>query len=48
MSVYAMRLFSNIDPLDFAQEGIRIELDDSGAPQFNIVFNEMKGAMVVK
>ena len=47
LSVYVdAAFFPNIDPLDFAQEGIRIELDDSGAPQFKgIVFNEMKGAM---
>ena len=38
--------FPNIDPLDFAQEGIRVELDDEDKPQFKgIVFNEMKGAM---
>ncbi len=38
--------FPNIDPLDFAQEGIRVELDSDDKPQFKgIVFNEMKGAM---
>ncbi|WP_201533430.1 insulinase family protein [Psychrobacter ciconiae] len=38
--------FPNIHPLDFAQEGIRVELDDEDKPQFKgIVFNEMKGAM---
>lgn len=38
--------FPNIHPLDFAQEGIRVELDDNDKPQFKgIVFNEMKGAM---
>ena len=38
--------FPNIDPLDFAQEGIRVELDADDKPQFKgIVFNEMKGAM---
>ena len=38
--------FPNIDPLDFAQEGIRVELDSEDKPQFKgIVFNEMKGAM---
>ncbi|WP_169392449.1 MULTISPECIES: insulinase family protein [Psychrobacter] len=38
--------FPNIHPLDFAQEGIRVELDDKDKPQFKgIVFNEMKGAM---
>ena len=38
--------FPNIHPLDFAQEGIRVELDDTDKPQFKgIVFNEMKGAM---
>ena len=35
LSVYVdAAFFPNIDPLDFAQEGIRIELDDSNAPQF--------------
>lgn len=38
--------FPNIHPLDFAQEGIRVELDGDDKPQFKgIVFNEMKGAM---
>ena len=38
--------FPSIHPLDFAQEGIRVELDENDAPQFKgIVFNEMKGAM---
>lgn len=38
--------FPNIHPLDFAQEGIRVELDADDKPQFKgIVFNEMKGAM---
>ncbi|WP_201594200.1 insulinase family protein [Psychrobacter fulvigenes] len=38
--------FPNIHPLDFAQEGIRVELDAEDKPQFKgIVFNEMKGAM---
>lgn len=38
--------FPNIHPLDFAQEGIRVELDEEDKPQFKgIVFNEMKGAM---
>ncbi|WP_201575709.1 insulinase family protein [Psychrobacter sp. H8-1] len=38
--------FPNIHPLDFAQEGIRVELDENDNPQFKgIVFNEMKGAM---
>ncbi|BFM04232.1 insulinase family protein [Psychrobacter alimentarius] len=38
--------FPNIHPLDFAQEGIRVELDSEDKPHFKgIVFNEMKGAM---
>lgn len=47
LSVYLdATFFPNIDPLDFAQEGIRIELDEADKPQFKgIVFNEMKGAM---
>lgn len=47
LSVYLdASFFPNIHPLDFAQEGIRVELDDNDKPQFKgIVFNEMKGAM---
>lgn len=47
LSVYADAcFFPNIHELDFAQEGIRIELDDEGKPEYHgIVFNEMKGAM---
>ncbi|MDO5769474.1 MAG: insulinase family protein, partial [Psychrobacter sp.] len=47
LSVYLdASFFPNIHPLDFAQEGIRVELDDNDQPQFKgIVFNEMKGAM---
>ncbi len=47
LSVYLDAVFfPNIHPLDFAQEGIRTELDDNGQLSFHgIVFNEMKGAM---
>lgn len=47
LSVYADAcFFPNIHELDFAQEGIRIELDEHGKPEYHgIVFNEMKGAM---
>ncbi|MDO4451037.1 MAG: insulinase family protein [Moraxella sp.] len=47
LSVYLDAVFfPNIHELDFAQEGIRIELDDDGKPEYHgIVFNEMKGAM---
>ncbi|MFW2176618.1 MULTISPECIES: insulinase family protein [unclassified Moraxella] len=47
LSVYLdATFFPNLNPLDFAQEGIRVELDDNGKPQYKgIVFNEMKGAM---
>lgn len=39
-------LFPNIHPLDFAQEGVRLHLDDDGKVHYHgIVFNEMKGAM---
>lgn len=46
LSVYLdAAFFANIHPLDFAQEGIRVELEN-GKPVFKgIVFNEMKGAM---
>lgn len=47
LSVYLDAVFfANIDPLDFAQEGVRVVLDDNGTPSYQgIVFNEMKGAM---
>lgn len=47
LSVYADAcFFPNIHELDFAQEGIRIEMNDQGKPEYHgIVFNEMKGAM---
>lgn len=42
--------FSRLDPLDFAQEGHRVEFAESGNPESDlvykgVVFNEMKGAM---
>ncbi len=42
--------FSRLDPLDFAQEGHRIEFAEADNPQSDlvfkgVVFNEMKGAM---
>lgn len=42
--------FPHLDPLDFAQEGIRVELADAANPASalvykGVVFNEMKGAM---
>ncbi len=47
LSVYTDAVFfPTIHPLDFAQEGIRVELDSEGKPHYHgIVFNEMKGAM---
>lgn len=46
LSVYLdAAFFANVDPLDFAQEGIRIELEDGKPVYKGIVFNEMKGAM---
>lgn len=46
LSVYLdAAFFANLDPLDFAQEGIRIELEDGKPVYKGIVFNEMKGAM---
>jgi Zn-dependent M16 (insulinase) family peptidase len=50
LSVYLDAVFfSRLDPLDFAQEGHRIEFeneDGTGALTFKgVVFNEMKGAM---
>lgn len=42
--------FSRLDPLDFAQEGHRLEFEEAHNPDSNlvfkgVVFNEMKGAM---
>ncbi|MGI1678044.1 MAG: insulinase family protein [Cellvibrionaceae bacterium] len=42
--------FSRLDPLDFAQEGHRIEFEETNNPDSDlvykgVVFNEMKGAM---
>lgn len=42
--------FSRLDPLDFAQEGHRVEFENPGNPDSKlvfkgVVFNEMKGAM---
>jgi presequence protease len=46
LSVYLDAAFyANIDPLDFAQEGIRIELENGKPVYKGVVFNEMKGAM---
>jgi Zn-dependent M16 (insulinase) family peptidase len=51
LSVYLDAVFfARLDPLDFAQEGIRIEFekpDDKDSPLVykGVVFNEMKGAM---
>lgn len=51
LSVYLDAVFfSRLDPLDFAQEGHRVEFDDpdSGNSELvfkGVVFNEMKGAM---
>lgn len=51
LSVYLDAVFfARIDPLDFAQEGIRIEFEDAAKADSKlvykgVVFNEMKGAM---
>ncbi|TEU30543.1 insulinase family protein [Alkanindiges illinoisensis] len=46
LSVYLdAAFFANLNELDFAQEGIRIELEDDKPVYKGIVFNEMKGAM---
>src|SRR6478609_5688884 len=42
--------FSRLDPLDFAQEGHRLDFEEQNNPDSNlvfkgVVFNEMKGAM---
>ncbi|WP_168460692.1 MULTISPECIES: insulinase family protein [unclassified Acinetobacter] len=46
LSVYMDAAFAaNLNPLDFAQEGIRIELENGEPVYKGVVFNEMKGAM---
>lgn len=46
LSVYLDAAFAaNLNPLDFAQEGIRVELEDDKPVFKGVVFNEMKGAM---
>lgn len=46
LAVYLDAVFSaNLNPLDFAQEGIRVELENDQAVYKGVVFNEMKGAM---
>lgn len=46
LEVYLDAVFAaNLNPLDFAQEGIRIELEDGQPVYKGVVFNEMKGAM---
>ncbi|RFS34530.1 peptidase M16 [Acinetobacter sp. SWAC5] len=46
LEVYMDAAFAaNLNPLDFAQEGIRIELENGGPVYKGVVFNEMKGAM---
>ena len=46
LEVYLDAAFAaNLNPLDFAQEGIRIELEDGQPVYKGVVFNEMKGAM---
>lgn len=46
LSVYLdAAFFANLNPLDFAQEGIRVELENDQPVFKGVVFNEMKGAM---
>ncbi|XID74047.1 insulinase family protein [Alkanindiges sp. WGS2144] len=46
LSVYLdAAFFANLHELDFAQEGIRIELENNKPVYKGVVFNEMKGAM---
>lgn len=46
LSVYTDAVFfPNIDKNDFAQEGVRVQLDGERLAYHGIVFNEMKGAM---
>ncbi|MCF8998189.1 insulinase family protein [Acinetobacter nectaris] len=46
LSVYLDAAFAaNLNPLDFAQEGIRVEIENDKPVFKGVVFNEMKGAM---
>ncbi|OTG87104.1 peptidase M16 [Acinetobacter sp. ANC 4558] len=46
LTVYLDAAFAaNLNPLDFSQEGIRIELENGEPVYKGVVFNEMKGAM---
>ena len=46
LSVYLdATFFANLNALDFAQEGIRVELENDKPVYKGVVFNEMKGAM---
>lgn len=46
LAVYLDAVFAaNLNPLDFAQEGIRVELENDQPVFKGVVFNEMKGAM---
>src|SRR5690606_39373872 len=46
LEVYMDAAFAaNLNPLDFAQEGIRIELENGEPVYKGVVFNEMKGVM---
>ncbi|AOA58738.1 insulinase family protein [Acinetobacter larvae] len=46
LEVYLDAAFAaNLNPLDFAQEGIRVELEEGKPVYKGVVFNEMKGAM---
>ena len=46
LSVYLdATFFANLNELDFAQEGIRVELENDKPVYKGVVFNEMKGAM---
>ncbi|OUY05884.1 insulinase family protein [Acinetobacter populi] len=46
LSIYLDAVFApNINPLDFAQEGIRVELENDQPVFKGVVFNEMKGAL---
>ena len=46
LSVYLdATFFANLNQLDFAQEGIRVELENEQPVFKGVVFNEMKGAM---
>ena len=48
LSVYLdATFFPSLNPLDFAQEGIRVELDEDGKPQYKGIFITRVGEVIM-